>query len=221
MESVSTGAVLQGGRTHAHDDIEGGRYGGDTRLRILGTYSKELGRNITRKFSAMSSQISRRPTAVVATEKPESFTILPEETQSPTPQEVSQPSPESRADVVKPSSIIGVPIMPVHAITASRPTSSATFSTASGMTETGHRFWPSSTHLHFQSLHVQSQRSTASTVQVKYCGVQGRTLPKPPALDLSRQGSRRQYGLPTANNRLESMRPRSRSKSAIIDQNKP
>ena len=199
-----------------YDDIEGGRYGGDTGLRILGTYSKELGRSITRKISAMSSQISRRPTAVVATEKPNSFNMLSEETSSPAPQEVPQPSSGSHADVVEPSSIMRLPIMPAHAIAASRPTSSVTTSTASGTTETGTGLSPPRP---ISTPHGKGLRPAPSRSSIRG---QNRPLPKPPALDLSRlsrlsrQGPQRQYGLPTANNRQEAMRPRSRAKSAII-----
>lgn len=178
---------------------------------ILGTYSRQLGRNITRKFSAMSSQLSRRPTAVVATEKPGSFTILPEETESPTPQEVSGLSPESRADVVAPSPIIGLPILPVHAITASRPASSATVSTASWTTETG-------TGLSPRPISTATNRGLRPAPSKSNMRGQGRSVPVPPALDLSRtrRETRRQYGLPTVDNRMEAMRPRSRSKSVIL-----
>lgn len=195
-----------------YDDIEGGRYGGDTGLRILGTYSKVLGRSITRKISAMGSQISRRPTVVVEDEKRDSFNML-SGAPSPTPQEVPQPSSGGHADVVEPSSIIAVPIMPVHAMTASRPTSSVTTSTASGTTETGTGLSPP------RPISTPNGKGLRPAPSRSSMRGQNRPLPKPPALDLSRlsrPGTQRQYGLPTANNRQESMRPKSRSKSAII-----
>jgi hypothetical protein len=206
--------ALRRSDTH-YDDIEGGRHGGDTRIGILGTYSRGLGQSITRKFSAMSSQISRRPTAVVTTEKPDSFTIISEETSSPTPQEVSQPSSGGPADVVEPSSVIGVPIIPVHARTTSRPTSSVTVSTASGSAETGTGLNPP------RSISTPNGKGLRPAPSRSSVRGQNRPIPIPPALNLSRQGTQRQYGLPTANNRLESMRPRSRSKSATIAEPNP
>ena len=182
-------------------------------LQVLGTFSKELGRGITRKISALSSQISRRPTAVVATEKPDSFTILPEDSPPAAAQEMSQASPGSRTDVVNPRSIIGVPIMSVHAITASRPTSSVTVSTSSWTTETGTGLSPRPTTSNDKGLRPAPSKSNIRG--------QGRPLPKPPALHLDRQGTQRNYGLPTASNRLEAIRPKSRSKSAIIVEPNP
>ena len=178
-------------------------------LQILGTYSKQLGRDITRKISALSSQISRRPTVVVATEKPESFTILPEDPPSPAAQEMSQASPGGRAEVVNPRPIIGAPIMSVHAMNASRPTSSMTVSTSSWTTETGTGLGPRPTTSNDRGLRPAPSKSNMRSP--------GKTMPKkPPALQLDRQGTQRPYGLPTANNRLEAMRPKSRSKSAIV-----
>jgi len=197
--------------TQQYDDVERGHYGGDTpnaNLRRLGTYGRQLGRDIGRKISALSSQISRRPTAVVATEKAQSFNMLSEETSSPAPQEMSQTSPGVIADVVDARPVIGAPIMPVHAMTAPRPTSNLTISTASWVTETGTGLSPRPPASNGKGLRPAPSRSNIRS--------QGKPLPIPPALQLGRQGTKRQYGLPTANNRLESMRPKSRSKSAIV-----
>jgi len=99
--------------------------------------------------------------------------------------------------------------MPIRAITASRPTSNATMSTASGTAETG---------TGLSSRPISTPNGGGLRPAPSRSSVRGlnRPLPLPPALDLSRQGTRHHNGLPTAGNRLEAMRPKSRSKSAII-----
>ncbi len=99
--------------------------------------------------------------------------------------------------------------MTVRAISASRPTSNATVSSASGMMETGTGLSPPPP---ISTPNGKGLRPAPSKSSLRGLN---RPLPIPPALDLSRQGTQRQSGLPTANNRLEAMRPRSRSKSAI------
>ena len=99
--------------------------------------------------------------------------------------------------------------MPVHAMTAPRPRSNETISTASGTSETGTGLGPRP----ISTPNGKGLRPAPSRSSVR---VLNRPLPIPLALDLSRQGTRHHSGLPTANNRLEAMRPKSRSKSAII-----
>ena len=100
--------------------------------------------------------------------------------------------------------------MTVRAISAPRPTSSVTVSTAGEMTETGTGLSPPRP---ISTPNGKGLRPAPSKSSIRGLN---RPLPILPALDLSRQGTQRQSGLPTANNRLEAMRPRSRSKSAIV-----
>jgi hypothetical protein len=201
-----SGALKRSGK----GDIEQGRYAGGTpkaTLQSWGAYSKQLGRDITRKISALSSQISRRPTAVVATKKPESFTILPEKPSFSVPQEVS----ESHAGVAESSSIIGAPIMPVRTITASRPTSSVTIPTSRGVTETGASLSPPT-----RPVPPSNDTGLRPAPSKPNTRGQGKPLPILPALHLGRQETQRRYGLPTEGSRMEAMRPTARSNSINV-----
>ncbi len=192
-----------------HGDIEQGRYAGITSkasLRVWATYGKQLGQDISRKISAT---ISRRPTAIVSTKKSESFTILPEEASSYVPQQVLQPSSESgAAAIVEPRSIVIGPIMPVRAMTPSRPTSSVTIST---VRETG-------TGLSLPARPTPTSNSDDKGLRPAPFKAnilaQVKPLPILPALQLDLHKAERPYGLPPAENRLKAMRPTSRTKSA-------
>ena len=96
--------------------------------------------------------------------------------------------------------------MPVHAIIASRPTSSATLSTASWMTETG-------TGLGLQPIATSEVKGLRPAPSKSNIRRQSRPLPVPPDLDLSPREPQRQYALPPANSRPQAMRPMNRSKS--------
>jgi hypothetical protein len=99
--------------------------------------------------------------------------------------------------------------MPVHAIIAPRPTSSATLSTASWMAETG-------TGLGLQPIATSDVKGLRPAPSKSNIRGQGKPLPVPPDLDLSPQEPQRQYGLPTAKSRPQAMRPMNRSKSTDI-----